>query len=222
MTPEEISENKVWWLLQEIRREMLIQCYASICVVKINFDKLIKKDPSAPSIEDIRHLVRSQLTIRLKIFEIIETNHDKWYDSTSFTLQIAIKKFNKLYEEYASKFPNDSNEKVLRYRSLELDLVKGKIRYLDHKPVELKINQKNIKFLILLLRNRRILEYTEIAKELKLNCWKEDASNEDVSHEVNSIKKDLVNFLKNSVKLSDSEIQKMIISKAKIGYKLAD
>lgn len=219
MTPQETADKRILWVLHEIQKQRRIQEYG-LSVIEPSFKELIDSDTNTPSLKDVKNILLTQLERRFKVLEIVNFRDEGWEDLSRCILQIDdTKKFEKLYKKYKRKFPKELQKNVLRYGLLKLDLVKGKISYSNLPAVEVELNQKSIKLLILLMRNKRVVEYHEIAKDLKLNCWREGVVNSEISHQVNSIKKDLVNLLKKAG-MSNAEIHKMITNKEKIGYKL--
>lgn len=208
MTPQETYDKKLWWILQEIQKEILLQDYGLICVVKINFSNSLNED--SPSIEDIRHILRNQLEKKIRLLEIIT---DDWKNATEFVLEIDRKKFKYLYEEYQDR------GKILTYKSIKLDLVKGKIQYKQEPPVDIQPDNREIKFLTLLMKKPgTIHENKYIAKELGMNSsW---ASNKDLAREIGYIRRDLLSWLTNTVKIPEEEAKSMIENKKNFGYKL--
>lgn len=102
---------------------------------------------------------------------------------------------------------------------LKLDVDQSVIQYKDNPPQEISTGINTIKLLITLMENKRVVEYTEIAQKLKLNCYHEGVENKDVAREVQFLKRDLGKFLE-KIGMSKTEIQKMFISKKNVGYKL--
>jgi len=71
-----------------------------------------------------------------------------------------------------------------------------------------------------LMESKKVVEYVEIAKRLETNYWHEGVTNKDVAREVQFLRRDLATFLRDKVGMTNKEIQKVIINKKNIGYKL--
>ena len=86
-------------------------------------------------------------------------------------------------------------------------------------PIEIEPESKPIRLLMLLMRNPgKIIEYKDIAKELKIVQPDEVVSNKDVARDIQFIKRDLIKIVKSAgvpEKLSDS----MFMAKENIGIK---
>lgn len=115
---------------------------------------------------------------------------------------------------------SDRNDNFLEYKHIILDLSKATLQYKNNKPIEIQPNNKEIKCLEILMRNKEIVSnYVDIAKELNLNCYHDKATQNNVAREVQFVKRDLNKVLKNAG-LTKKEIDEMIITKKKVGYKL--
>ena len=104
--------------------------------------------------------------------------------------------------------------------NLRIDLEQGTICYGNNNPIEISPSNNIVKFLVILMRGGKAIEYVEIAKQLEMNCWHEGATNKDVAREVQFLRRDLVAFLINKISIPQNEIKKMILSKPSFGYKL--
>lgn len=103
---------------------------------------------------------------------------------------------------------------------LRVDLDQGVIHYGNNNPVEISPDNNIVKLLVVLMQSRKIAEYTEIAKNLEINCWHEGTTNREVSREVQFLKRDLITFLRDNVHMTNKEIKEMIVAKKNLGYKL--
>lgn len=142
-------------------------------------------------------------------------------------------RYNKILGEIKSKSKNldaspqkdtqtpisPSNDKVLECGSLKINLDQSTIQFNDTSPVEISTGVNTIKFLIILMENKRVVEYTEIAQKLKLNCYHDGVTNKDVAREVQFLRRDLGDSLV-KIGMNKTEIQGMFISKKNVGYKL--
>ena len=112
-----------------------------------------------------------------------------------------------------------SPDKELTCGLLKVNISQSTIQYKDNTVVEISTGNNIIKFLILLMENRRVVEYIKIAKELKLNFYHEGMANEEVAREVHFLRRDLINYLK-TLGMSKTETQQMLVTKRNVGYKL--
>lgn len=113
------------------------------------------------------------------------------------------------------------NRQVFVCGNLRVDIDEGVVNYKNNRPVEVEPNNKNIKFLTLLIKSKGIVEYEQIAKELKMDCWHEGVINRDVARDVQFLRRDLVVFLRDKVGFTKREIRNMIVNKKNIGYKVS-
>lgn len=135
--------------------------------------------------------------------------------------------FNKLFSTaitnlQSSDLPtpiNQANDKILECGLLKINLDQSTIQFKDTSPAEISTGVNTIKFLIILMENKRVVEYTEIAQKLKLNCYHEGSTNKDVAREVQFLRRDLSGFLV-KIGMNRTEVQGMFISKKNVGYKL--
>lgn len=118
--------------------------------------------------------------------------------------------------------PHDKINRTLHWRSLKLDKEKQQIQFNNGDTKELSLGLNHIKLLVLLLENQKVVEYIDIAKTLELNCYHEKAKNADVKREVQAIKRDLVDYLIGNLGMKKQEINNLIVSKNKFGYRLGD
>ena len=121
------------------------------------------------------------------------------------------------------KSPNNtmSVDETLSWRDLNINISQATPQFESNSPVKIPLGSRQFKFLIYLLRNRRVVEYLEYARYAKLNCYHDECKNEDVSRDVQYIKRDTKVILKKKGvpnKFVDSMIEKIY----GIGYKLAN
>ncbi|KKT42644.1 MAG: hypothetical protein UW64_C0016G0006 [Microgenomates group bacterium GW2011_GWC1_44_37] len=116
---------------------------------------------------------------------------------------------------------NIRNE-ILKWKDLKLDKERQTIQYGEKPIVEVSFGINHIKLLVLLLESNgnKVIEYREIAKILNPDSSLEKIKNNDVSRDVQSIKRDLVTYLKDVMKMDKETIDMLIVSKNKVGYKL--
>lgn len=246
--PEEIVKA-IWWVLKEIKKEYLAtpngeQVYFSIVPGEV---LIIGQIPTVPSIEEQKQALRILQKIgAIKLDQY--THYVKMTGKSSFTgepvingvyLDILKPKFDEVYEEtgnkvepkkhedkqiqlktdYTQEDSSSSTDKVLECGSFKINLDQSTIQYKDGTPSEISTGINIVKLLILLIENKRVIPYTEIAQKLKLNCYHEGVTNKDVAREVQFLRRDLGDFLV-KIGMSKTEIQGMFISKKNVGYKL--
>jgi len=228
------AEQVISWVLEAIKRERKLQEYGLLFVIKFDLKDLTSKDPNSPSIEDARKVVYL-LEKKHKALEIADIDNPKEREhheknaltyrpargtATRFMLEINRKKFDEVYTEYLRVSTHTADGKVLECGLLKINLDQGVIRYNDKMPAEISPDDKKIRFLVFLMENKKVVEYAEIAKKLDVNWWQEGLTNKDVARDVQFLRRDLATFLRDEVSMTNREIQKMIINKKNIGYKL--
>jgi len=193
---------------------------------------------------EIRHLC--ELVVRKTLGEkspyYLETERllkEKYFPHYSVIhhLSIITKKAYKMYRKIAKEFEGDKNEKVdtvskkmivskdvkLKCGNLILDPSNATLKYKKNPPVEIQPDNIVIRFLKLLLINKNtVLKYSQIARDLNLNCYSVNPTKEydaNIARNVQFIKRDLKKILK-KVGLTQKEIDQMILSKKNVGYKL--
>lgn len=107
---------------------------------------------------------------------------------------------------------------VLECGKLKISIDQGVIYNGSKASFEISPDNGIFKLLVLLIQSKRIVEYKEIAREVKMNCWYEGATNKSIARYVQFLKRDLSEFLRDNLKMSEIEIKKMIISKKNVGY----
>ena len=87
----------------------------------------------------------------------------------------------------------ESNNDILKYGNIVLDLTEeATLQYKENDPIEIQPDNKEIKFLKILIKNKgKISKYLEIAEKIGLNCYYEGIPSEKVSREVQFSKRDL-------------------------------
>ncbi len=108
---------------------------------------------------------------------------------------------------------------VISCGNLRVNLKKAILQYKEHTPVEISPNNDEIQLLLFLIKRKRVVEYKEIAEWLDLNCYHPDYKNEEYSREVQLIRKKL-NPILEKAGMKREEINKMIIAKKNLGYKI--
>ncbi|PIS13872.1 hypothetical protein COT65_01890 [Candidatus Shapirobacteria bacterium CG09_land_8_20_14_0_10_47_13] len=164
---------------------------------------------------------RAEILSGLERKDIIDFEHEDFPGTISFTTTHLYddfyKKIRKQYEQIRSVI--DERENVLEWKDLKLNLSKGSLQYKNNPPKDVSPSEKEIMFLALLMRAKRIVEYTEIARELKMNCYHPGVTNEDIARNVQYLRRDIVSILI-GVGITRNEIKKMIVSIRNRGYKL--
>lgn len=108
---------------------------------------------------------------------------------------------------------------VISCGNLRVNLKKATLQYKEHVPIEISPNTDEIQLLLFLIKRKRVVEYKEIAEWLDLNCYHPDYKNEEYSREVQLIRKKL-NPILEKAGMKREEINKMIIAKKNLGYKI--
>ena len=116
--------------------------------------------------------------------------------------------------------PSEPPPNLIEWRNLVLDLNQQTICYKNSVPHEFSFETLPLRLLLLLFDHPRVLEYVEIAQRMNLNCYHEHVKNDDVAREVQAIRRDLINILKNTVKMEAKDLADLIVSKEKVGYKV--
>lgn len=142
---------------------------------------------------------------------------DRWYHLENVDHDVLPEIFRKAEEDTVANPP--AKNKLLCGK-LQIDLDQGVIRCGNDNPVEISPDNNIVKFLVVLIQNKRIVEYTEIAKKLEMNCWHEGTTNKEVAREVQFLRRDLTTFLRDKVHMTDKKIKEIIVVKKNFGYKL--
>jgi len=140
-----------------------------------------------------------------------------FFDYTKRAINNHIKS-ESIYRELFGLIPE--KEKIIKIGELTVNLKKAQLQYKTNKAIEISPTKKEVVFLLLLIKNSNsVIEYKDIAKELNLNCYHQNVTNEDVAREVQFLRRNLVGILR-SARIPQSEIRKLIIAKTNLGYKL--
>ncbi|MBI3623355.1 hypothetical protein HY212_04740 [Candidatus Pacearchaeota archaeon] len=127
---------------------------------------------------------------------------------------------NKIETKHEIRTFVHSSKEVLVVGKLTLNLGSTILQYKKNKPLDIEPDSKPIKFLVLLMSNaNKLIEYTEIAKQVELSCYHEGVSNKDVALEVHYVRRDLGIILEKAG-MTKEEINVLIVPKKNIGYKL--
>jgi len=227
MTPEEKYEKDIWDILQKIKLQILRgEKYKLLVkhrgylnekdlIQKLEDEDVVKIIENSFKYASLYHLNNPATAIPLKAINVLD-----YIETPDVIFLKILPEFDKFYKKYKQKFPNTINRRILKYKSLKLDLDKGEIRYRERKPISIQPNSNNIRFLEVLLRTKSIVGYRDIAKKLNLSLRYKGVTDEEVAQQVNSTKRELVDFLKEVVRMEVDEISEMIINIKKIGYKL--
>lgn len=136
------------------------------------------------------------------------------------TKKVVEKKVDDIYD----KDRNDvqDSKRILKWRNLKIDIDQQTIQYGNTSPQEVSLGTNPMKLLILLLEQRKVVQYVEIAKTLNLNSYHEGVTNDDVARDVQGVRRDLVTHLMATVGIKKEEIGQMIVRKTKEGYKIGN
>lgn len=131
----------------------------------------------------------------------------------------------KVIKDYLDSLDNgirdEIGNRVFSHKNLYLNIIQGTIRYSNKPAVEISPATNEVKLLILLLENLRVVEYLEIAQKLELNSYHEGCTNKDMARDVQFIKRDLLKFLRVEVGIPKQEVKSLIITKRNLGFKLS-
>jgi len=108
---------------------------------------------------------------------------------------------------------------VISCSNLRVNLKKATLQYKEQDPIEISPNTDEIQLLLLLMKKKGVVEYKEVAERLDLNCYHPDYKNEQYSREVQLIRKKL-NPILEKAGMKREEINKMLIAKKNMGYKI--
>jgi len=164
---------------------------------------------------------RADILSGLEKKDIISFEPEDFPGRISFTVtHLYYNYYKKIKRQFKQILPDMvEQENILEWKDLKLNLSKGTLQYKNNPPKDASPSEEEIKFLALLMRAKRIVEYTEIARELKMNCYHPGVTNEDIARNVQYLRRDIVPVLE-SVGLTRSEIKRMIVSIRNRGYKL--
>jgi len=135
--------------------------------------------------------------------------------------------FNEVEKELIEKEKDSpkivNNNLELKCGDLVLNLTKATLQYKDNKPIEIEPENREIKFLKLLMESKgEVIKYWEIAKMLNLKCIEQGVTEIDIevfSREVQFLKRDLNKFLIKAG-FEQEKLDKMVVAKKNMGYKL--
>lgn len=217
---------KTWIVLQEIQEkvELTNNTDAPLYLPSIpakaylkEYKKIFGKDID----DDYIFRERVEILGGLERKDIIDFEHEEFPGMISFTTTHLYydyyKKIKKQYKQIRSEIVEQEN--VLEWKTLKLNLSKGNLQYKNNPPQDVSPSEEEIMFLALLMKAKRIVEYKEIARELKMNCYHPGVNNEDVARNVQYLRRDLVPILE-KVGMTRDDIKRMIISIRNQGYKL--
>lgn len=217
---------KTWLVLQEIQeREELTNNTDAVLYLSSIPEKPYLKEYRKIFGEDIEDLYifkeRTDILSGLEKKGIISFEPEDLPGMISFTTSHLYydyyKKIMKQYKQIRSSLIEE--EDILEWKTLKLNLSKGTLQYKNNSPKDVSPGEEEIKFLALLMRAKRIVEYTEIARELKMNCYHPGITNEDIARNVQYLRRDIVPILE-EVGMTRSDIKRMIVSIRNRGYKL--
>ncbi len=217
---------KTWIVLQEIQEkvELTNNTDAALYLPSIpskaylrEYKKIFGEDID----EQYIFKERAEILGGLERKDIISFEHEEFPGMTSFTTTHLYdgyyKKIRKQYEQVRSEIVEQEN--VLKWKDVKLNLSGGSLQYKNNPPKDVSPSEEEIMFLALLMKAKRIVEYTEIARELKMNCYHPGVINQDISRNVQYLRRDIVPILE-GVGMTRNDIKKMIVSIRNKGYKL--
>ena len=125
----------------------------------------------------------------------------------------------KLSQSDIEMSPITTNDDVVERAGITLNTTKGILTY----KITQEINPAKQEMLLLkyLMKNKKIIPYLELAKEIKLGCVTPDATNDDVKREVQQKIKILKKILL-SIGMTIDSINRTIVVKYKLGYQFSD
>ena len=217
---------KTWLVLQEIqeKEELTNNTDAVLYLPSIPAKPYLKEYKKIFG-EDIDEQYifkeRAEILNGLERKGIIGFEHEEFAGWISFTTTHLYydyyKKMMGQYKQIRSKIVEQEN--VLEWRDLKLNLSRGTLQYKKNLPKDVSPSEAEIMFLAFLMRTKRIVEYTEIARELKMNCYHPGVTNEDIARNVQYLRRDIASILE-EVGMTRSDIKGMIASIRNRGYKL--
>ena len=181
-------------------------------------DQPPSNDPSKPGgmqlwqpvTEDSKmvHLNDTQIEIFPKRFtKLFETLKQLVDDLESKTLEPELNQVSK------KKLVTDNEEKYV-CGDLEVNISQAYIKYKDNKPLDIQPKNREIKFLVLLIKNQdRVVEYSKIAQEIESTSFVSEETNRAGQY----LKRDVRPILKEAG-IGDKEISNMIRAVRKTGY----
>lgn len=226
MTPQEIYDKEIWETLQKIKLEIL---RANERPILIRYENSGEEKNALRKLEEeqVIKVIKESLkyaglyTLNNPSTSITEEkiNVNDFMPTSGIIFIEILPKFDKFYKKYKQKFPIYRNK--LKCGALNLDLDKPEIQYKKRKPIIIQPGSNNIKFLAILLRNKRVVGYKEIALELGfITSSRSEVTDIDVAKQVIAAKEELTDFLEKIVGMDIDEINGMIINIKKIGYKI--
>lgn len=223
---EQQTIAKTWIVLQEIQEkiELTNNTDAALYLPSIPAKAYLKeyKKIFGEDIDDeYIFKEREEILSGLERKDIISFEHEEFPGMISFTTTHLYddyyKKIRRQYEQVRSAVTDQ--ESILEWNNLKLNLLKGSLQYKNNPPQDVSPSEEEIMFLALLMRAKRIVEYTEIARELKMNCYHPGVTNEDIARNVQYLRRDIVPILE-KVGMTRGDIKRMIVSIRNRGYKL--
>lgn len=237
-TPEERVDKDIWEVMQKIKLKRLQSKYniplikwhvdhnnesENNTISRLEYDDVIKvvKDPIKWITDfEINQINTPNLVKPIHVSDISYFLPSVSSFSNTIFLEI-LPKFQNIYIKYKTKFAAISNDKILMCRNLKVDIERGIIQYADCDPIEISLEDQSIKFLLMLMKKQKIVQYVEIAKEINMGSYLgSQTANEDVARDVQYKARDLRRFLRDEVNIPSTEIEKMIINKKNLGYKI--
>jgi len=144
-------------------------------------------------------------------------------DDEDFARYVAEKQEKDPFTKREDKLVIPKVSKIIKAGSLSLNLTAGTLQYGDNPPVEISPNKTEIKFLAILMSNRRIVEYKELGDEFMRGSSEDRASNESVSRIIHFLKRDLLKYIETEAHMPEDQVKaisKMIEAKRGKGYKI--
>jgi len=212
----------------DIRRvsKLLIDGVDSKKATNVVYSSLDKERP--PHSITYKHLKTIPEMVKLRLLSVIETNKHFHPSSTTIINEYPYYKvtyfLNGLKELQSADKQNikmsTNDDKILSWRKLKINTSQGTLQFGKSKPLEIEPGIQEFKFLVYLMRNRRIVSYLELAKYLEVKGYHENCTNADVARDLNFALRDLKIVL-SECGIPDDFVDSMIVNKYKEGYKLA-
>lgn len=146
--------------------------------------------------------------------------NDDVFDALYSKLQTQLSLKNSKVVSSNVKNDEETDSQVLSCGSIEVDISQATIKYRNNPTLDLALGNQNIKLLIYLLKNKRVVEYRELAQYLELNSYHQGVTNVDMGRDVQFVKNKLMSFLKKQLCMDNREAENLIVTIDGLGYKI--
>lgn len=224
-TIEDQFHHCVWLFLEDIYEKLLPEMKTgSVVKIYVNRDITLHKCDSPMNKDKVISFLISQKVIKqTKKPEIMGsgTSGQHGYQAYGVYSFKVLPAFRKTHKYFKQLFADDKQEHVFKCCGLTLDLSKSEIQYKQGSPVNITRTNKEILFLIILLKNvGRVVKYRTIAAETKARNYRKNKGDEELKRDVQFLRKDLVDKVLLKTGMTHLEINKMIVSVTNQGYKV--